>query len=331
VRINSDGLRDREHTRGKPPGTIRVAVLGDSYMEATSVALEDTFTAQLETRLQSCAGPLAVEAINFGVSGYGTTQELLTYEMKASGYQPDIVLTAIYFGNDLHDNYQPINDDEVPFYEVRDGALVLDLSHVKPIESQPWRIRARLMLTDHSRVAMLLYRPWMAFRNWQRGDDGDDSKAWDEELEVLRSPAKDSEMAGAWATTEAVLAKLAGSIRARGSEPWLTSVSITLQVDPDLAERDRFKRLLGVEDLFYPEQRVARFAAERNLPFVPLAQPLADHAAANHVYLHGGLSRLTPPGMGHWNHTAHRLGAEIVARRLCAESEVLRRARGAAR
>jgi hypothetical protein len=327
VRINSDGLRDREHARAKPPRTIRLAVLGDSYMEATSVAFEDTFAAQLEARLQSCAGPLAVEVINFGVSGYGTAQEHLTFEMKAAAYQPDIVLTAIYFGNDLHNNYQPLNDDDVPFYELRDGELVLDLSHVKPIESQPWRIRARMMLTEHSRTAMLLYRPWIAFRDWQRGDGGDSAKPWDDELDVLQPPPPDSDMAGAWRTTEAVLVKLADSVRARGAEPWFTSVSIALQVDPDLAEREKFRQLLGIDGLFYPEQRVTQFAAERGLPYVPLAQPLAERAVADHVYLHGGLNTRTPAGMGHWNQNGHRLGAEIVARRLCAESETLRRAR----
>src|SRR5882724_8422381 len=34
VRINSDGLHDREHSKAKPADTIRIAVIGDSYAEA---------------------------------------------------------------------------------------------------------------------------------------------------------------------------------------------------------------------------------------------------------------------------------------------------------
>src|SRR5438132_698159 len=34
VRINSDGQRDREHAKSKPPNTLRIAVLGDSMAEA---------------------------------------------------------------------------------------------------------------------------------------------------------------------------------------------------------------------------------------------------------------------------------------------------------
>ena len=48
VRINSMGLRDYEHTIDKPSDTIRIAILGDSYAEARSVNLEETFGLNLE-------------------------------------------------------------------------------------------------------------------------------------------------------------------------------------------------------------------------------------------------------------------------------------------
>ena len=45
VRINADGFRGPDYARPKPPGVIRVAVLGDSYVEAIQVAEDKTFTA----------------------------------------------------------------------------------------------------------------------------------------------------------------------------------------------------------------------------------------------------------------------------------------------
>src|SRR5260370_6299010 len=79
VRINSDGLRDREHTKAKPSNTLRVAVLGDSYMAALQVPLEDTFCAQLERAMRECPNLNGrnVEVTTFGISGYGTSQELV--------------------------------------------------------------------------------------------------------------------------------------------------------------------------------------------------------------------------------------------------------------
>ena len=54
VRINSAGLRDREHTKVKPPNTVRIAVVGDSYAEALQVPLENAFWYVMEQRLQNC-------------------------------------------------------------------------------------------------------------------------------------------------------------------------------------------------------------------------------------------------------------------------------------
>src|SRR6185436_5246070 len=73
VRINSDGLRDREHSIAKPQDVVRIALLGDSYAEALSVAEQETFWSVMERKLQEC-GAFAgkrVEVLNFGVSGYG--------------------------------------------------------------------------------------------------------------------------------------------------------------------------------------------------------------------------------------------------------------------
>src|SRR6266581_4197431 len=56
VRINADGLRDREHAKQKPPGTLRIAVLGDSYTEALQVPRKETFWSVLGEQLAGCGG-----------------------------------------------------------------------------------------------------------------------------------------------------------------------------------------------------------------------------------------------------------------------------------
>ncbi len=129
VRVNSQGLRDREHARAKPPGVVRVAVVGDSYAEALQVAEGAAFWSVMERDLRGCGAfdGREVEVINFGVSGYGTAQELLTLRRKVWAYSPDIVLLAVTTNNDITDNSRALKrTDEVPYFVFRDGRLVLD-------------------------------------------------------------------------------------------------------------------------------------------------------------------------------------------------------------
>ncbi len=138
VSINSDGLRDREHTVAKPPDTVRVAVLGDSFTEALQVNQEEDFCSILEKELQKCDNLRGrqIEVINFGVAGFGTAQELLTLRHRVWKYNPDIVLLEFTTSNDVSDNSPTLNQgDSYPFFILRDGKLVLD-------DSRPARLEA---------------------------------------------------------------------------------------------------------------------------------------------------------------------------------------------
>src|SRR5580765_3039838 len=131
IQTNSDGLRDREHSLTKDPNTLRVAVLGDSYMEEMNLPLDQTFHAVLARELDKTLNPMGrkAETINFGVSGYGTAQELITYRLHARKYHPDIVLLAFYTENDVFNNSRLLNPqmdpEQAPYYNLKDGQLVL--------------------------------------------------------------------------------------------------------------------------------------------------------------------------------------------------------------
>src|SRR5262252_7468637 len=124
VRINSAGLRDREHAQAKPPDTVRIALLGDSYCEALQVPQEQTFWWLLQQKLEACnAFPgKHVEILNFGVSGYGTGQELITLQRQAREYAPDIVLLLVTTNNDITDNRRELKlADDIPYFTYRNG------------------------------------------------------------------------------------------------------------------------------------------------------------------------------------------------------------------
>jgi hypothetical protein len=98
VTINSNGLRDRDYAYAKPAGTQRILVLGDSYVWGYGVADDEIFVKVLERRLQESG--LRWETINTGVTGWGTDQEVLFLANEGFRYAPDIVVVAMFLGND---------------------------------------------------------------------------------------------------------------------------------------------------------------------------------------------------------------------------------------
>lgn len=97
-KLNRYGFRGPDYARAKRPGVRRVAVVGDSFTFGEGVKLEDTFCRRLEGLLTSRAG-LAVEVLNFGTSGWGTTDEVHFLEQEGLGFQPDLVV-LVYVLND---------------------------------------------------------------------------------------------------------------------------------------------------------------------------------------------------------------------------------------
>jgi lysophospholipase L1-like esterase len=99
--INSSGVRDGTIGR-KPPGERRIVVLGDSMVLSVQVQADETFCARLQQRLNAnrTPGGASYRVINAGVQGYGPVEEFRFFEHVASRFQADVVLVAVYVGND---------------------------------------------------------------------------------------------------------------------------------------------------------------------------------------------------------------------------------------
>ncbi len=100
VRPNSLGFRDLERSFEKEPGTLRIALLGASMIEAAQVPFEQTAGQVLEARLRAEGlgtgpPPARVEVLNFGVPAHGTGQVLLVWEEYASRFHPDFVFVYV--------------------------------------------------------------------------------------------------------------------------------------------------------------------------------------------------------------------------------------------
>lgn len=95
VRINSDGLRDREYD--VPGGeSYRIAALGDSITFGWGVEQDETFESILETELNRVR---PTEIVNFGTGNYNTEQQVNLFFEKGVKYRPDRIV-VFYFIND---------------------------------------------------------------------------------------------------------------------------------------------------------------------------------------------------------------------------------------
>ena len=338
VRINSDGLRDREHAKTKPADTVRIAVLGDSFSEAMHVPMEQTFWSLLEQKLQECnAFPgKHVEVINFGVSGYGTAQELMTLRQKVWDYSPDMVILAFTTYNDIYDNSRALSKtEEVPYFVYRNGELVYDASFR---DSATYRQRdsklSRLGRWLHNELRTVQLVHYVQFvlklrltdwRNKRRLAQTQTKSAADTTPTVRNAEdigidnmiyiePRDENWKEAWHVTEELVKQMRDEVNQKGAKFLLVTLSNAIQVYPDPAVRQRFLQHVGAESVFYPNQRLKALADREQIDFLDLAQPLQAYADQNKVFLHGFGSDI---GNGHWNPNGHRVAAELIAQRLC--------------
>jgi len=102
---NSDGLRDKEYSKEKPPGVFRVVVIGDSLAYGLGVSRDQTWSSVLE-RLLNEKFPGQFEIINLAVPGYDIVQVVEWFKKKGLAYHPDLVVYH-YWLNDVVQDCSP--------------------------------------------------------------------------------------------------------------------------------------------------------------------------------------------------------------------------------
>jgi len=319
LRINSSGYRDTEHEVAKAPNTFRIAVLGDSFAEARQVDIGDTFWTHLGQHLGSCPAYAGrtIDVLNFGIGGYGTTEELLTLRKDALRYSPDLVLLAFFVGNDVRDNSRALTLAEgwrvpKPIYFRQNGKLTLDDSF-RQSRGQQLLYEA----THHSRLLELVNegrRVWVT-RQVQASAARDAARAGPATVDEIYAPPADPEWQEAWLVTEELLSQMHREVAAAGARFVVAMVTTPEQVQPDPAVRHALETRLGVSDLFYADRRLSALGERDGFQVIKLAEHLQRVATERHVFLHGFKNSVM--GEGHWNEEGHREAAKVMLEGLC--------------
>jgi len=90
--VNSRGFRDVEWRVERPAGTLRIACLGGSTTEGESEGRKGAYPFLLERALGERPGAPPAEVLNFGVSGWTSTESAVNYFLTVQDYAPDVVV-----------------------------------------------------------------------------------------------------------------------------------------------------------------------------------------------------------------------------------------------
>ncbi|MBI2061518.1 MAG: hypothetical protein HYT87_17395 [Nitrospirae bacterium] len=142
-RANSQGIRaGREYTARPPHGLTRISAYGDSFVHGDEVGFDDTWEAEL-MRLDP-----RLEALNFGVMGFGSDQAFLRYREERTRFQSQVVLIG-YMSENIQRTVNVFRAFYTPGYGMpfTKPRFVLDPSGLKLLENPlPTRADYRAML-----------------------------------------------------------------------------------------------------------------------------------------------------------------------------------------
>jgi hypothetical protein len=275
VHVNARGFVDREW--GPKTGS-RVVVIGDSFVQAAQVPLENGFGRVLDAALPDA------EVLSMGVPGAGTATALGLLETYALPMDPDVVLLGFLVANDVMNNHPGLEPKvDKPFYTLRGGELVpvaggalWRASHLVRWVDRTWTTReisrARLEAGDGVPLELRVYDP-------------DAGPVWEE----------------AWTLTDALVGEMARACRDNG-------VAFGVVLFPDANALHPERRGLRREDADAAWYR-AKSLAEAHAPTLDLRPAYLFRDSL----LGDGDGDWFFPVDGHWTAAGHRVAAETTA------------------
>lgn len=323
IKINSQGLRDDEHSIKKPADTLRIVVVGDSFTEASQVPVENTFWSILEDQLKTCPHNKQsdVEVINMGVSSTGTGQQLLKLRHHGGwDYKPDIVVLAFFIGNDIVNNSRMLEgSSHIPYLVYQDEKLVVDNSF-RELPTSKWirnsvfyrmwvNIRAKSHLVQMISYVQSVYRVQeqksqtkQLHQKLNLSDNvyvAPESKIWQE----------------AWQVTEEIIRQMNNEAASHNAQLFVFTIGGPIQVHPDSSIRRQYMEDINVDNLFYPNQRIKALQTSDEIIIFDFIPEFQKYAEGNQMFLHGFQNATL--GGGHWNQNGHQLAGEMLSQSIC--------------
>jgi hypothetical protein len=314
VHFNGLGLRDPRDRYEKPPGTFRILLLGDSFMEAAQVDQRETTAAVLEARLRAARPDLNVEVINAGVAGWGTGIEGLYLDNEGYRFEPDLVVLGFFIGNDLYDNYYKLQlaGDNLklavkPYFGLGSDGVIVQRDPPPPPPPPSALLRG---LRSCCRL-------WSVFETGvlnRFGDEQANTPLWAAApMEAHTRAFYDVEPTGEWKEGWDITGQLFGRLKARADAMGVPLAVFVIPDSPQLSEaewREMVKsgRLRdGRLDIASPNRQLASISERVGFPLLDLLPVLTQES--------GGVPRrFYFETDQHWNRDAHALAGRELER-----------------
>jgi hypothetical protein len=295
IHVNSFGLRSPEVAVPKPPGTVRILLLGDSFTFGLRVLDEETFGRRLEARLRGRYGAAPVEVVSAGVISYCPLLEYLQYRHHLHALTPDLVVLNFDM-SDVQDHMAysrdvVLGDDGAPLY-VTEPSLRSQVPSAMPkllfFEWLGRRIQGARGRVESTLQGVPFVRDQDRYL-WTF----DAGPEWDAEARDAMAPILH-------------LSKLLERdgiplLLATYPQPWQVSAEAT----PIPPIRDQYgigRHTVHLNDR--PFKKLASFAGEHQMSFVNATKAFRDDASPETLFL-GNDPHFTPRG--------HQLYAEVLA------------------
>jgi hypothetical protein len=307
VTVNAQGWNSAKpaYTLAKAPGTLRIAVIGDSYVHGSFVDAAQGFPEVIERQLN--AAGVTAEVLRFGMDGAPLSQYLHMLRREVLPYKPDLVVVQL-----IHNDF----DESYRFLKTRYASAFLKIGvddHGRPVEIAPADFKpGRADFLRRFNTFRYLYYHTGAYlklkslvsRLWWGGNE---------------------EYAPEFVSSGVDIRKIADHARNRFFARYV------LGQMKALSQQEGFKLAFamdGVREAVYSGKALDTYevhrlnaialdlTAELDLPFLDLQDTFAAHYARAH-------QRFEFPFDWHWNALGNRLAGEAIARFLLTDKHLL--------
>ena len=246
TRTNRYGLRGPDPVVPKPPGVIRILMLGDSFTFGFPVQDQETFCVLIEQGLRAQGYP--VDVVNGGVSGASPTLHYIALRDQFLDFDPDLVMLWYDMGDIQEDQWFQKNllYDKAgrivrcdPYYIHGRFSVWEWLKHwsalAKYVDAKVLRTVARLRLLGfggYLKVKLRGERAKVAIARLKREQHAEDLAEYDRFL-LLRESSTEEMLAPYWALSRRYLVMIRDLLAERGIPFMLGIYPYGMVVGPD--------------------------------------------------------------------------------------------------